>query len=769
MEIQGFTMKMKLYVGLLLLCICEAHAREYKVTIDANHVIASTERAKLLGINIAVYNSPDEFIKAMEGPISDLTTGLIRMPGGSVSDKYYWNGNGVVSNNVVDQSKFKDGYWQVDYSGYQPGFAVDNHDWSKADPGFINIDAKTMHEGTLKHPSARNLVTINMGTGTAEMAAEWVRWANIENDYDVKFWEMGNELNGEWEAGHIMLDGSKMTADKYVERYVEFAKAMKAVDPTIKIGGPSCDVEHHDDYFEPLLRDAGKYVDFITLHYYSLRSSLAPENELFDGLGNLPPIMNRLNELLEKYQPGRKDEIEISITEWNSKLPKDQDAYRLFNGLWFSAWIGEMLKEGVDSATVWDMFSGEDNGHGLLVQRGDEYVPTGRYWAFWLWSHYMADTLVKTSVDDNDDLHIYATRNDDHLYVMLMNESRTKSYPMSLDLKGFKPEGLGKEITLSSREYFWNPYEGKADWNFGPAVETCAVSDGMKATIPPYCVKIFQFNADAVSGKLPRAKDVAEIAAIRLLMPESEFGDMPVEGWVRAFDAGTGKPFANDPGRVYLSVEGPAVIEPSTVVMAGAASRFVLKPTGPGKVTVTANCEGLSTRQSIRFEPVDFETKVVWDFEKGNVEEPTASAYDYSVVQLPDTENHAVRVEFSDVVVKQPDNHIFDIKAYPRNIPKERIGGVVFDILVPDELDLDDPSANLQAILQSHGAYWIPCGQIQLSESRGKWRTVQLEIPDKKFLKVMDQAFSILFVMSTEKPVSGPVYLDNIGFMLRPE
>jgi alpha-L-arabinofuranosidase len=268
------------WITLFVLCAAAVQAWQQTVTINPEQIVATADRSKLLGINIAVYNNPNQFDLAMQGALADLDIGLVRMPGGSVSDKYYWNGNGVIKDGVVDTSKYKAPYWEVDYSAYQPGFAVDNHDWSKVIPGFIQIDAKTMHEVTRKHPKARNLVTINVGSGTPEMAAEWVRWANIQNGWDVKYWELGNELNGEWETGHIRPDGSKMTAEKYTELFVEFAKAMKAVDPTIMVGGPSCDVEHHEDYFEPLLRDAGEYVDFITLHYYSLRSSMAKRSSL---------------------------------------------------------------------------------------------------------------------------------------------------------------------------------------------------------------------------------------------------------------------------------------------------------------------------------------------------------------------------------------------------------------------------------------------------------------------------------------------------------
>jgi hypothetical protein len=524
-------------------------------------------------------------------------------------------------------------------------------------------------------------------------------------------------------------------------------------------------VEHHDDYFEPLLRDAGEYVDFITLHYYSLRSSLAPEKELFDGLENMPPIMERMNGLLEKYMPERKDEIEISITEWNSKLPKDQDAYRLFNGLWFSAWIGEMFKNGVDSATVWDMFSAEDQGHGLLVKQGDDYVPNGRYWAFWLWSHCMEDALVETKVDENEDLHVYATRKGDRLCVMVMNESRTTSYPVDIEVEGFKMPKFAKVTTLSAREYFWNPYAFSTEWNSGPSAKTVALAGDWRPEVPPYSVKVYEFDT-AVTNAVITAKEDQGTPELRLLLPEGGFSDIPVEGWVRAFKAGTDEPYAGDLGKVCIEVEGLASVEPSKVVLSGAAGRFLVNPFDSGMAVIRAGNGDLSTQQSLYFNPVELEELKVWDFETetGSME----SCFDYAVELEPGTSNHVARLTIPDVAVQPPKNHVFAFPAYPKGLPKERIGGVVFDVFVPKGGGFDDPSGNLQPILQSHGAYWIPCGQIQLEDSQGEWRTVKLEIADKNVLKVMDQAFALRFIMSSEKPLSGNVLLDNIGFLLRP-
>ena len=46
--------------------------------------------------------------------------------------------------------------------------------------------------------------------------------------YGVKYWEIGNEIYGKWEKGHC-------DAETYAARYLEFRKAMKAVDADIQL------------------------------------------------------------------------------------------------------------------------------------------------------------------------------------------------------------------------------------------------------------------------------------------------------------------------------------------------------------------------------------------------------------------------------------------------------------------------------------------------------------------------------------------------------
>ena len=48
--------------------------------------------------------------------------------------------------------------------------------------------------------------------------------------HDINYWEIGNELYGDWKIGHTTA-----TATEYADRYLAFRKAMLAVDPSIRI------------------------------------------------------------------------------------------------------------------------------------------------------------------------------------------------------------------------------------------------------------------------------------------------------------------------------------------------------------------------------------------------------------------------------------------------------------------------------------------------------------------------------------------------------
>jgi len=194
--------------------------------------VCEIDRHRLLGSNVGVfYKAREAFDADVQYYLKELNPTFLRIPGGSWSDRYIWNGNGVYDGKDIDLSKLVGGRWQVDYSDYQPGFCLAD---SKGTPYHWHgdLDVYALHE-FVKDKGAKQIVTVNVGTGTAEMAAEWVRWANLKMGYGVKYWEIGNELEGNWEIGHIQHDGTKMTGELYARKFIEYAKTM----PQLKSAG----------------------------------------------------------------------------------------------------------------------------------------------------------------------------------------------------------------------------------------------------------------------------------------------------------------------------------------------------------------------------------------------------------------------------------------------------------------------------------------------------------------------------------------------------
>src|SRR5688572_24267081 len=119
-----------------------ASAAHATIEVDRGSVLRKFDKRLLLGSNIAIWHQSSTFEDPeVRKAFVDAGIGLLRMPGGSASDQYFWNGNGVRQGNEVDRSKYdgKSHRWAIDYSSFKPGF---NGFW-----GFPK-DAKTAELGT---------------------------------------------------------------------------------------------------------------------------------------------------------------------------------------------------------------------------------------------------------------------------------------------------------------------------------------------------------------------------------------------------------------------------------------------------------------------------------------------------------------------------------------------------------------------------------------------------------------------------------------------
>jgi alpha-L-arabinofuranosidase len=112
--------------------------------------------------------------------------------------------------------------------------------------------------------------------------------------YKIKYWQVGNELGDE----------------TYQKGLAAFCKAMKAVDPSIKLMAafPS----------PGLLKNAGKYLDYICPHHYDVTDIAGTEANIVE-----------LKKMIADNAPGR--DIRLGVTEWNTTAgDKGLDRARLW-------------------------------------------------------------------------------------------------------------------------------------------------------------------------------------------------------------------------------------------------------------------------------------------------------------------------------------------------------------------------------------------------------------------------------------------------------
>ena len=170
------------------------------VTVNARAGLATVPDTAL-GVNHAIWDS--QLGTDRRGrPARRAGVRMMRYPGGSYADIYHWKDNTAPGGYVA------------------PGTDFDT---------FM---------GGVRRAGAQPMIIANYGTGTPQEAADWVRYANVTKGYGVRYWEIGNENygNGHYGANWEADNHADKSPAAYAAGVVAYAEAMKAVDPTIKIG-----------------------------------------------------------------------------------------------------------------------------------------------------------------------------------------------------------------------------------------------------------------------------------------------------------------------------------------------------------------------------------------------------------------------------------------------------------------------------------------------------------------------------------------------------
>ncbi len=471
------------------------------VAVNTKHRIGNRVDQRMFGLNTAIWDGSFNTATTAE-LLNELDNQALRFPGGSSSDAYHWQ------TNTSEGQTFQ---------------------WATNFDAFANIASTTQ---------AQVYITVNYGTGTPEEAAAWVRYANRTKRFGFKYWEVGNENYGTWEADNNIRPHDAVT---YATRFKEYMRQMKAVDRSIKVGAVLVADEdseaHYTDQtvtnprtgathngWSAVLLAAFKRLDitpdFVVYHRYEQGPGGENDAFLLNSSKSWTNDAAKIRQMLTDYLGHDARKVEINCTENNSVYGNPgKQTTSLVNGLFFADTLGNIMKTEFNSFFWWDLRNGQEGGNNNsptlygwrnygdygIVTYATPAGPADRYPTFYVYKllkeFARGGEIVVEAGSDYNGLGVYAVR-DPHtrtLNLLLINKHPTATLNVNLTIDGFRP---GQQASVSS---YGIPQDEAAHTGTGSAdvAQTTLTVPGQTLTLAPapYSATVIKFSRGRNHGQ----------------------------------------------------------------------------------------------------------------------------------------------------------------------------------------------------------------------------------------------------------------------------
>ncbi len=386
------------------------------VTINVADVVTKVP-GSIFGQNANIWMSQMVTEAPLMSHLTNLKPNIIRFPGGSISDIFFWNAlpnqkpadapAELLNANGVSSPA---GYWYGKNGDY----------WTLSVDNYYNMLQQTGNKGmiTVNYGYARYGTGPDPVAAAAHLAAEWVRYDNGR----TKYWEIGNETNGTWEAGYRINTANNQDGQpeiitgalygQHVKVFVDsMKKAAQEIGKTIYIGAyllekqpESWQTPTDHGWNAGVLGNMNNKADYYVIHSY-----FTP----YQTNADVPTILNTASDHMVYMMNYVKNAITmagaamkpIALNEWNITSQGSMQQVSFINGIHAAILLGESLKNKYGMTSRWDLANGWDNGndHGLF-NIGDEpggvskWNPRPAFYYMYYFQKLIGDRLVNSSV-----------------------------------------------------------------------------------------------------------------------------------------------------------------------------------------------------------------------------------------------------------------------------------------------------------------------------------------------------------------------------------
>ncbi|MBS1525905.1 MAG: alpha-L-arabinofuranosidase [Bacteroidetes bacterium] len=405
-------------------------ASDITVTIDLSQIITKVS-PYIFGNNTNPFMGQFVDQPVLMSNLTTLSPNILRFPGGSLSDIYFWNaGDGQAPADAPAQ--LLDANGNASNAGYW--FGNNPAAWTLTLDNYYKVLQQTNSTGliTVNYGYARYGTSAHPDQAAAHLAAQWVRYDKGR----TKYWEIGNEIYGNWEAGYRIntatnQDGQPpiITPALYGTHFKVFADSMRAAaketGAAIQIGivltgdNSGSSSGNVDNWNAGVLAAVGNTPDFYVVHnYYTpYNQNSSPDAILATPASGTASMINWVRSSVAgagvTQKPVAMDEYNIFATGSNQRVSQ-------IAGMHGVMVLGEALKNQISMVSRWDLANGWDNGNDMGMfnnssQNGGSepgapaWNARPAFYYMYYFQKYFGDRMVYSSVTGSSTIYSYAS------------------------------------------------------------------------------------------------------------------------------------------------------------------------------------------------------------------------------------------------------------------------------------------------------------------------------------------------------------------------
>lgn len=435
--------------------------------------------------------------------MKELKVPVLRWPGGCFADTYHWKDG-------IGPKKDRPSMVNVHWGGVTEDNSFGTHE-------FLNFCELIGTEPYL---------SINVGSGTVQEAAEWVEYVTSSNEspmtelrkkngredpWNVKFWGIGNETWG---------CGGEMAPDYYANIYRQFACFVKGNNIQRIAVGPSSGDEDWTRTFMEGMKGKNNLVQGFSLHNYTLPiqswsgskgSSVDFEEDMwFVTLKHTLVVEDYIKAhtaIMDKYDPHHR--IGLVVDEWGTwydQLPGTKQGFLQQQNTLRDALVAginlNIFNNHADRITMANIAQIVNVLQAVILTKGEKMVLTPTYYVMKMYNVHQDATLVPSELtcenyqfgeESIKSMTASASIKDGAMNVTVTNANPNKDEELTIELPESYKSATAKIVTAEKINSL-NDFDGsvnvkEADYKVGKPSK-----GSMKVTVPAKSVMLIQFK-----------------------------------------------------------------------------------------------------------------------------------------------------------------------------------------------------------------------------------------------------------------------------------